>query len=115
MNWLIKKLGGFTKDEILNETIGDLFNTISDKDILRVENNTWLYRDKPLTDSEMKLISAEAKYLLSSTLWKILQDDIKWQANEKMYFKSKTIEDLTAGKLWLYTLNCIKKRLEELK
>lgn len=99
-----------SKEEVLTKTVKHLFNTIGPEDILK----DWKIGNKQITDGEKKLLIAEAITFLNTRLWKVLQDEIKHRANEAMFVKAKTEYDLTAGKLWLYTLDCIKTRLEQI-
>lgn len=124
----IYKLGGFvTIDDaiasitamnltdrhlILTHAVKRLYNTISADDILKeVAGGTWMLEGKAMSDAQKKQLIAEARNFIDSSLWKLLQKDIKYQANRKMYLLGKTDIDLIAGKLWLYTLDAIKTRL----
>lgn len=111
MKWLIKR---FFKDEILNETVKELYNTIGADDIVKEEDGVLMFKGKPLNKGEQQLLTSEAKTFLNMMLWKVLQTDIKYRANRAMFEKAKSEMDITAGKLWLYTLDCIQQRLEEL-
>lgn len=115
MDWLIKKLGGYTKDEILNEVVARQFSTISYQDILREEGLDWYFQDNKILEAEKKLLIAEASQFLNTRLWKVLKTDIRYQANKIMFEKAKTELDMTAGKLWLYTLDCLETRLKSMK
>lgn len=103
------------KDFILTLLVKKLFNTIGFEDILTEDiNGNWIIGDKILTDVNKKLLIAEAKQLLSSKLWNVLQTDVKYQANKKMFVLSESIPDITMGKSWVYVLDCFKTRLESL-
>lgn len=110
----IKLLGGYTRDEVLNEAVSDLYNTISSKDILRVEDGDYWFQDRTLSKPELDLIKAEAQNFLQTKLWKILTNEIKYQSNKVMFLKCQGKEDLIVGKSWLYVLNEIEKKLIEL-
>lgn len=128
--WLIKKLGGFTdiedyldtidsfeqRNKILTRAVKRLYSTISDDDILKEhESGQWLFMGKPINEQEKQLLIAETKQLLNSKLWKVLQVDVKYQANKKMYLLAEDALQITAGKLWLYTLDCFDTRLKSLE
>jgi hypothetical protein len=113
-NWLIKLLGGWPKNEALTEAVRQLFNAISEEDILHEEDGVWIVQGKPLNDAQKKLLIVEAKQFTAMRLWKVLQLDLKWKANELMFLKSKTDNDLIVGKLWLYSLKQLKNRLENI-
>ena len=103
-----------TREEKLTNQVKHLFNTIGAEDILQEHKGVWHVQGKPLNDAQMKLIMSEAKIFTETTLWRVLQLDIKYQANKAMFEKGKSEADLTAGKLWTYTLECIRTRLESL-
>ena len=113
-NKLIKLLGGYTKDEVLTRAVKKLYNTIGSEDILREEMGQWTINGKPINDAIKKLLVSEAQIFLKSRLWQGLQTDIKYRANKVMFEKAQTEQDLIAGKLWLYTIDSIKTRLESL-
>lgn len=101
--------------EILTELVRDLFNSIDEDDILREEiDGKWYVGDKELQDAEKKLVISEAQIFLKGKVWNVLQRDIKYLANKRMYINSRTEMDLVAGKLLLYLLDIIKTRLQSL-
>lgn len=101
--------------EILTELVRDLFNTIDEHDILREEiDGTWYVGDKELQDAEKKIVISEAQMFLKGKVWNVLQRDVKYLANKRMYISSRTEMDLVAGKLLLYLLDIIKTRLQSL-
>lgn len=128
-NWLIKKLGGFSdldeyleskgKEEkvyVLTLAVKRLFNTIGSEDILKVnEVGQWQFEGKLITEQEKSILIAEATQFLEMKLWKVLQKDIQWQTNRKMFLLAKTEDELTAGKLWLLTLDAFKTRLQSMR
>ncbi len=127
-NWVIRKLGGYydqesflasldpsTRDEILTQAVKKLFNTLDADDILREgENGQWFLEDKPLATAQQQLLAAEATQFLSTKLWPVLCADVKYQANKQMYLLAEDKVQITAGKLWQFTLDCFKTRLESL-
>ena len=113
-NKIVRLLGGYTDDDVLTEVVKDLYNTIGVEDILREEKNQWLYMDKPLSIARCKLLVEQAKELRNSELWQIMTNDVKYQANKMMYLKAESEIQITAGKLWTYTLDCFNQRLENL-
>jgi hypothetical protein len=132
--WLITKLGGFTeqgyltideaiddiensedKHKILTLAVSKLYNTISKDDILTEVNGVWFSKNKSINGDIRRLLIAEAENFSKSKLWSVLQDDIKYQSNRKMYVNSLNVDDMIAGKLWLLTLDTLKTRLNSLQ
>lgn len=128
--WIIRHLGGFVdideaideikrkdtleKYSILTLAVRKLFNTISADDILREKNGQMYFQGRALSKGEGDLLKAEATRLLDSKLWTILNNDIQYQANKKLFVSSTSQDDMVAGKLFLYTLDVIKTRLNSL-
>lgn len=114
--WIIHLLGGFTVDEVKRELLKKLYNTISEDDILRMDDKgNWFFEGKMLPDAVKKQVIAEANVFLDTKLWQILQNDVKYQANKRMYLESTKIEHLEQGKAWTYVLDIFKTRLEMMR
>lgn len=128
-NWIIKLLGGYPnidsllevvhchedKHKILTQAVKHSFNTIGDDDILREVNGKLVVAGRPITEARAKAVIAEAEIFLNSYLWRVLQDDIKYNSNKISFIKSQTEFDMIAGKTWLFALDAIKTRLKGLK
>lgn len=143
-DFIIRKLGGFTKDEIeklkeqledsypdldtalrvvnhhkdkhkiLTEAVKHHFNTIDEEDILQEKGRDWLIAGKVLPEEQTKLLISEAQIFLKTRLWKVLQTDIKYQLNKRMFIRSKDENDLIAGKIGLFILDALRTRLNSL-
>jgi hypothetical protein len=118
MNWLIKqllkRLSKAEKHTVLTELVKHLFNTISAEDILQEHNGEWIYRGKNLIPGEKDAMIADAQMFYKSRLWQVLQDDAKYQANRRMYLKSRTENDMIAGKMLVYNLDILNTRLKSM-
>jgi hypothetical protein len=115
---LVKRwLDGFNeqeKHEILTMAVKRFYNSIDENDILKRKSNKWFYRDKAMTENEVKTLIAEAHAFLNTRLWKVLKTDIEYQANKRMFLHSSSEIDLIAGKIALFNLEAIKTRLNTL-
>lgn len=104
-----------SKHKILTEAVMKLFNAVGPDDILRIKSkNVFYFQDRELSESEVHQIREEATVLRESKLWTILQKDLQYQANNKMFLKSETALDLMAGKLLLWYIDVIDSRLKKL-
>ena len=129
--WLIKRLG-LTADDfvfvqhfdskdskfkhrILTEAVKKLFNTIGPDDILGVnEDGSWRFEGRDLLQVEVKELQEAGKQFSKSKLWKVLETELKYQANKKMFMESQSDMDLVAGKLLLFLTDVIKTRLKRM-
>lgn len=102
------------KEDILNELVSNLFNTITEKDILQVKANKMSVGEKILSEEETKYIREESDGIVNGNVWKYLKRDLQYIANRKMYYESVKNEDLTAGKLVLFIVQSIENRLKTL-
>jgi len=127
---LIEKLKGFPdvetaleaitdpkkKHDVLTAAVKKLYNTIGPEDILKEnEYKEWLFEGKLLPEGEKKLLIAEATQFMDMKFWKVLQADIKYQANRKMFILSKNDIDLIMGKSWLFVLDSFRTRLRSMR
>ena len=103
------------REKILTAAVRRLYNTISHEDILRVRmDGEWMFMGKVLSEGIRKQVIADASTFENSKLWQILKADIKYQANKKAFLQATDIMQLTAGKLWMYTIDCMITRVESL-
>lgn len=126
---LIEFLGGYVDAEsainatenyeerrkMLTYAVKRHFNTIGPEDILR-ENDLkqWLWAGKQLNEAQKKMIVAEMTAFMQSTSWEIIQSDLKYQANRKMYLLAENEAQITFGKMWQYVVDCINTRLKRI-
>jgi len=102
------------KVKIQNWLLKNLFNAISEDDILKYEKGKFLLRGIPLDTRVTGNFVSQANSILKSQLWKHLTDDIKYISNQRMYEKSTTIDDVIFGKAMLYNLDILERKLERL-
>lgn len=58
-------------------------------------------------DTEINNLMSEAKWLLTTRLYKVLTATLKKQAQQKMFNESKSWEDMIAGKMMLHSVGVI--------
>ena len=117
--WLLKQTKYAepeTKNLVLTEAVKHLFNTISADDILKENpDGTIRFEDKILPASYKKDLQEQANLLPNLLLWKVLQKDIKYQLNKKLFEEARITEDVLWNKLILWMNDCINTRIEKLK
>lgn len=116
--WIVERLGGYyppvDKHDVLDERVAALFNTIRKRDLLRQEGSTWYAGNRELTEPEIRQIKAEARVLLNSRLWSILEDDVEYHAYRTIFTVSRSEIDLIGGKMLKVYLDILNTRLKEL-
>jgi len=113
---IINKLGGYTytSHEALTELVKDKFNTISEDDILKETKDGWLFEGEKIPHEVVKVLSGQADAILRMKAWEVVKKDIKYISNKTMFLKSESENDLIAGKLMLYLIDTIEKRLKSM-
>ena len=104
-----------SQKRFINYLVGDLFNTISEKDILKeLPGRIVKYRGDTLGAEEISALKHDAKVFTESVLWEVLSNEVKYLSNLRMYERGKNEEDIIMGKAFLYALETINRKLKEL-
>jgi len=111
---MFQRLKDYIRERILTIQVKDLYNTIDEDDILKRVGTDWTVAGKPVSEQYFKRIVSEAELLKKSELWRVLKADIRYRANKRMFEESTSTMDLTMGKMWLYTLDTIDTKLNNL-
>ena len=85
--------------------VGDVFNTITEDDILKIKGKDWFLDGRKLSTSEVLTIQNEARVLKQMQLWKLLNNRKKKLAQDRLVLESKTEGDLIAGKMMMYLID----------
>lgn len=131
--WLIRVLGGYPSlDEaieamrqdknaehrraVLTLAVRRLYNTIGPEDILKTDKTSgrWTWMGRPISKEETMVLVEQARGMLESRLWKVLEADLKYTANKRMFVESVNTDDITAGKLVSFYTDIIHTRLKKL-
>ena len=101
--------------------IADVFNTISESDILRIErsghptkSDVWHYKGDALQQAQVDLLKKQAASFVDSELWKILSTELRYHALQKGLVKSQTAEDIIASKVLMYLTDVIDSKLKSM-
>ena len=93
------------KKKLLNLMLARLFLAITEEDVIPL-------RDVP--PGMKKELRAQAKFIRESDVWKRLVISIKAKAQEQMFVKSQSWDDMYFGKAVLYVIDLLDKRIEAL-
>jgi len=102
------------KITILNWIVKNLFNGITDDDILHHDGQTLYLGKKPLSQRDVKEIVTGAKVIQEMYAWQLISKELKQIANQTMYEKSKSVDDMVFGKVMLLVIDLIEKKLKKL-
>lgn len=116
--WIARKLlelfGESEREMLLTELVKKHFNTIGEEDIFRIIDGVSTFEGRELGSDETDLIIAEVKQIQKMTTWKILEKEIMYRANEKMYLNSTDTFHLTMGKSWQYVFDVMNSKLKSI-
>ena len=102
------------KIKLQNYLLKNLFNAIGEDEVLKYQKGKFILRGKLLDDRATGNFVNQANSIVNSQLWKHLTDDLKYIANQRMYEKSTTIDDLIFGKAMLYNIDILENKLKRL-
>ena len=105
----------FLQKQLSNFLAKHLYNCITEDDILQVySRNKVIYKGRNLPPDQISKISDNARMFKNSLLWGAISDEVKQKLNYRMYVGGKSDEDLLAGKIGLYILEIIERKIQEL-
>ena len=103
------------KNKVLSYLVKDFLKSIKEEDILRMSaRGGIMYRGKELSREEVDIIRNEAEILQNSRVLKLLLLDVEYLAQEIMFEKSTTYDDMMMGKAILYTTDILQKKIRNL-
>jgi len=104
------------KKSKLNSMTKDLFNEpIKDFDLLQEPiAGKLIYQGRVLTLSEKDNIISQAKLIKSIELFGMLTNEMKYLCEKKIYLDSKDHFDIATGKMGLWFIDVLKKKLDRL-
>lgn len=93
------------KKWLLNKLASGLYGFVTEDKILRPEG---------LSEDERLMLKNNSKMLKRLKLWKDINHDMKYVATKMMYDKSESSEHILQGKMILFTLDVMEKKIDKL-
>lgn len=104
----------FLRRKFINFIARQIFNLVVENDILKVSGNKVIHKGRVLTNDEKKSIIGQAKSMNEMFFWELLLTEMKHIGNQKIYFESKTESDLLAGKMILWVVDVMERKVKNL-
>lgn len=105
----------YLKRKAVNFVTKHLLKTIQEEDVLRIRgNNDIICKGKRLNREELDALKAEAEFLKKSVALKLILLDLEYLANQTMFAKSMSFDDMQFGKAQLYVIDILKKKINNL-
>lgn len=94
------------KRKLKNRLLQHLFKAINEDKVLNFNN---------LSQVDIKRYSSEARFLHDLSLYQDLIKDLRHRANELIFIRSNSLEDLQFGKAMLFNIDIIEKTINKFK
>lgn len=92
-----------------------VFNGVTENDILRGHAGNLYYGKTQLSSAQVNGIIDEARSIHSTELWKLLCNNMRNAANEKIFRSATSMEEISAARASLWTVDVLEKTLTTLK
>lgn len=93
------------KQRIINWLLRHYLNTVILSDIITIEKGVIKLGGLTITQHELNQLQQEVKALEGMRLWSILTNSLRMIAQDKIFNKSLTFDDVIAGKLMLFNID----------
>lgn len=93
--------------------VSDVFNTISEDDILKSVAGTWMHKGSALTEGQVAVIKKEADTFKKTNVYPLLLAEIRYLARGARD-KAVTESDLITSSLLAYFADVIESKIEKM-
>lgn len=90
------------KNFVITYITRNLLLAITEEDILRKTSKGYMCGKLKLTHADLQILKQEAEALKESLLWKMMQRELTWLSNQRMFDKSASNDDILFGKAMLW-------------
>ena len=106
-----------TEPKLLNFILSDLLNAITVDEIVSNDLKTkeLLIDGKAVTQNELTQLQAEIKAIEGFRIWQLMYNTTKHHAEERIFTKSMSMDDIHFGKAMLYNLSLQDSIIKALK
>jgi len=92
-----------------------LLRFIAEEDLLRPDGKGGIIcKGKKVSREMQDQIAVEAEYIQNSVTFKLLTQDMEYLAHQTMFHKSSKFDDMLFGKVMLYVIDILKKKIANL-
>ena len=102
---------------LINFIAKNFFKLVTEDEFLRYEEKTGrvFNRNIPLTQAQIDGIIHEAKSIQENQLFQYMVKEMTFLANKKMFFDSTSENDIVAGKMILWTLDVMTRKIDNIR
>lgn len=103
------------KAYLIHLLVRKLLRSITEDDVLRRGKDGIIRaRGKKLSNEMISQLQNEAEYIQNSITFKLLMDDMEYLAQQTMFARSSSFDDMLFGKAQLYVIDVLKKKIQNL-
>jgi hypothetical protein len=99
---------------LIQYLVKDLLCAVPEDDLLLITTTGWLKNKRKLSGEEVAFLKEEAKIIKESLLWKVMNDELRYQANLRMFEKGQIPENTTFGRAMLYNQELMREYVERI-
>jgi hypothetical protein len=104
----------YIRKVLLNWLVKELFNGVDARDFLQIKSGILYVGKKPLEKKEAEKIIEQARLLQRLDLWDVMLKQLYYKANQTMFEKSKTYDDMYFGKAMLLCTYLLESKVAKL-
>lgn len=102
------------KLRLLNLILKRVFNSVNEEDVFRIVGSKAFVGRNEMSQSDQQQILMDARFIKESVYWKLLLDDMRFSANDRIFNKSTSMDDVVFGKAVLWCLDVMDSKLSNL-
>lgn len=88
---------------------------LTNDDLLTILNGNVYFGGRKLTAEEILQVKEDARQFKDSYIWKLISNEVRYQANLRMFEKGIIPENTTFGRAMLYNIEVIETFLNQSK
>ena len=114
---MLKRIKNYWIAYFIDRLTTKLLKAVSEKDILTMSSEGYLYHSRKLSQEEIAELKDEARMLKDSFLWKLMVKEVEYMAYMRMTYHAKMtdgINDIIFGKALFYSVDLMRKFLKNL-
>ena len=111
---MLKKLKKKIKNKCIEYITRNILVSITEDELLRQEGRVIMCRGEAVPAEIVERIKSEADFIRHSHTYELLKKDLQYLAQDCMFNKSETFDDMLFGKAQLYVIDILDKKLKTL-
>jgi SOS response regulatory protein OraA/RecX len=103
-----------TTSELINELTKQLFPAVDSSNVLIPVGRELFLNGQKVSRETINSLSSQAKSMKTLEVYKLLMKEMRYIAQDKLFNDSKTVGDIEAAKMVLWTIDVLEKKVDTL-